>query len=121
MWVTVAALLGASAVALGAYGTHGLRGRVPDAAVGSWETASDYHLLHALVVLTLALYGRASGSAVGLPAALLTAGVLLFSGSIYLLVLTPWRWLGPVTPLGGVALIAGWLAVLVLARPPQAR
>jgi uncharacterized membrane protein YgdD (TMEM256/DUF423 family) len=51
-----------------------------------------------------------------LPATLFTAGIVLFSGSLYLLALTSWRWLGPLTPLGGVAFIAGWLALLFLAR-----
>lgn len=101
---------------LGAFGAHGLRGRLAAERLASWETAVQYHLLHALALLALALFERASGRTVTLPAALFAAGVLLFSGSIYLLALGGPRWLGPVTPLGGLALVAGWLALLGLAR-----
>ena len=115
-WLAVAAVLGAVGVVLGAFGAHGLRERLEPAQLASWGTAVQYHLLHSLALLALALYASHSGRAVTLPAGLWTAGVALFSGSIYLLVLTELRWLGPVTPLGGLCLIAGWLALLALAR-----
>ena len=67
--------------------------------------------------VVLALYGARSERPVRVPAALFTVGIVLFSGSIYALVLTGLSWLGPVTPLGGVCLIAGWLSLLRLARP----
>lgn len=116
MALIVAALAGASGVALGAFGAHGLRARLDEAALATWHTAVLYHLFHALALLALALFARATGRAVGLPAALFAAGIVLFSGSLYLLALTHWRWLGPLTPLGGVALLAGWLSLLRLAR-----
>jgi uncharacterized membrane protein YgdD (TMEM256/DUF423 family) len=79
-------------------------------------TASQYHLLHSVVLLALALFAAWSGKSIRVPASLFCAGILLFSGSIYLLVLTQQRWLGPVTPLGGLCLIAGWLSLLTLSR-----
>jgi uncharacterized membrane protein YgdD (TMEM256/DUF423 family) len=116
MWIRVAALLGVVGVALGAFGAHGLRGRVSEAQLASWQTAVEYHLFHAVALLALALWADATARPLGASPWLFTAGVLLFSGSIYLLVLTPWRWLGPVTPLGGLLLIAGWASLLWLAR-----
>jgi uncharacterized membrane protein YgdD (TMEM256/DUF423 family) len=121
MWLALSSLLGASGVALGAYGTHALSDRVSEAAAASWNTATEYHLLHAIALLALALHARATGRPVRLPAALLAAGVVLFSGSIYLLVLAGWRWLGPITPLGGLVLVAGWVSLLAGARTAQAR
>ena len=116
MWIMVAAISGALAVLAGAFGAHGLRERVASEQVQAWATASHYHLLHSAVLLALALYAAQSGRDVQWPASLFTVGMLLFSGSIYLLVLTPAKWLGPVTPLGGLFLIAGWLSLLLLAR-----
>jgi uncharacterized membrane protein YgdD (TMEM256/DUF423 family) len=113
-WVAIAALLGASGVILGAFGAHGLSGRISDEDLRAWHTAVQYQLFHAVAVLALA--SLAGSRSVVLPGALFTAGVILFSGSLYLLVLLHWRWLGPVTPLGGLCLIAGWLSLLTLAR-----
>ncbi|RKP25104.1 hypothetical protein SYNPS1DRAFT_16140, partial [Syncephalis pseudoplumigaleata] len=101
--------LGASGVGLGAFGAHALRSRVSDEQqLRSWETASRYQLLHSLAILFAATRGHTlAGTA-------LVAGTVLFSGSIYALVLDRerFRFLGPVTPLGGVAMIAGWLAMI---------
>jgi uncharacterized membrane protein YgdD (TMEM256/DUF423 family) len=111
-----AALLGAAGVALGAFGAHGLRARLDARALESWETAVRYHLVHAAALLALALSpyaARLHG-----PGWLFVAGIVLFSGSLYALALGGPRLLGPVTPLGGLALLAGWLwlAKLALAR-----
>lgn len=114
-WLVAAALLGVTAVAAGAFGAHGLRGRVAPEQVASWQTAAHYQLLHAAVLLALALHGT-GGRGLGPAPWLFAAGMLLFSGSIYALVLGGPRWLGPVTPLGGLSLMAGWLALLWLAR-----
>lgn len=112
-----AGLLGASGVALGAFGAHALKGALAAAATREvWETAVRYQLLHAAALLGLAAWLRSSsGSAARRAlwaARLWAAGTLLFSGSLYALALGGPRWLGPVTPLGGAALIAGWLAAL---------
>jgi uncharacterized membrane protein YgdD (TMEM256/DUF423 family) len=101
------ALLGAAGVALGAFGAHGLRARLDARALEVWETAVRYHLVHAVALLALAL----SPYAAQLRTAgwLFAAGIALFSGSLYALALGGPRLLGPVTPLGGLALVAGWL------------
>lgn len=115
IWLIAAGILGTLAVGLGAFGAHGLRGTVSPEQLASWTTATQYHLLHSVALLALALFGLQSGRSILLPAILLAAGILLFSGSIYLLVLTDLRWLGPVTPIGGFCMIAGWLSLLTLA------
>jgi uncharacterized membrane protein YgdD (TMEM256/DUF423 family) len=116
MGLIAAALAGATGVALGAFGAHALRARLDATALSTWQTAVLYHLLHAVVLVALALFARATGRSVGLPFALFGAGILLFSGSLYLLALTGWRWLGPVTPVGGLAFLAGWIALALSAR-----
>jgi uncharacterized membrane protein YgdD (TMEM256/DUF423 family) len=116
MGLVIAAVAGASGVALGAFGAHGLRARLDPAALAVWQTAVLYHLIHALALLALVLFARATGRSVTVPVSLFAAGIVLFSGSLYLLALTGARWLGPVTPLGGLAFLAGWLSLLLLAR-----
>ena len=114
MWMIIAAVSGALAVVCGAFGAHGLKARLEPAQLEAWTTATQYHLLHSVVLLALALFAAQSGKSIQLPAGLFSVGMLLFSGSIYLLVLTQMRWLGPVTPIGGLLLIAGWLSLLRL-------
>ena len=112
----VAALLGAAGVALGAFGAHGLRERLDAHALGVWETAVRYHLVHAVALLAIALSPHAP--ALRSAGWLFVAGIVLFSGSLYALALGGPRVLGPVTPIGGLALIAGWawLARFALTR-----
>ncbi len=105
-----AGMLGALAVALGAFGAHALRDRVSPAMLEIWRTAGAYHLLHSVVLLVIGSKSH-SGRHDGLAAGLLGFGTVVFAGSLYLLVLTGAGWLGAVTPLGGVALIAGWLVL----------
>ena len=112
MWIKVAALSGALAVVAGAFGAHGLKARLSPEQLASWSTAAQYHLLHSIVLLALALFAVYSDRPIKLSASLFSAGTLLFSGSIYLLLLTQMRWLGPVTPVGGLLLILGWLSLL---------
>jgi len=88
----VAAIAGLTAVGFGAFGAHGLRGRVAPEQVASWQTAAHYQLVHAAVLLALALYG-AGGRPLGPAPWLFAAGMALFSGSIYALVLGGPRWL----------------------------
>jgi uncharacterized membrane protein YgdD (TMEM256/DUF423 family) len=115
-WIAVAAALGAVGVGLGAFGAHALRARLAPELLAAWQTGVLYHLLHSVALLALALYAQASGRAVTLPAALFTAGIVLFSGSLYLLTALGQRWAGPITPIGGLCLIAGWLALFALRR-----
>jgi uncharacterized membrane protein YgdD (TMEM256/DUF423 family) len=101
------------AVALGAFGAHGLTSRVSADLLTVWQTAVLYHLAHALGLLLVGLLAphlpvKAAGWT-------LFAGIVLFSGSLYLLVLTGIRPLGMITPLGGVAFLAGWLLLVLSA------
>jgi len=116
-WIAVAGILGTLSVAAGAFGAHGLRESVSPERLSAWQTAAHYALVHSAAILALALYGAATGRSVALPAGLMTAGVALFSGSIFGLVLFEVRVLGPVTPLGGLLLIAGWASLVWWARP----
>lgn len=115
LWLAVSSLLGTLGVVLGAFGAHALRGRLTPDQLASWSTAVQYHLLHSVVLLALALWASSTSRSIQLPATLFAAGIVLFSGSIYGLLLTEQRWLGPVTPIGGLCFIAGWLSLLWLA------
>lgn len=102
------ALDAALAVALGAFGAHGLKQRVTEARLEVWHTACEYQFYHALGILLITLLA-AQFSTQLLPAAwVLLVGSIIFSGSLYMLVLTNTAWLGAITPLGGITLIAGW-------------
>ena len=116
MWWRIAGALGALAVILGAFGAHGLQARVEDPAqLEWWQTGARYHLAHAVALLGVAAHParpRVAGW-------LFVAGIALFSGSLYVMGLTGVRWLGAITPVGGLCLIAGWVA-LAAARPDGA-
>jgi uncharacterized membrane protein YgdD (TMEM256/DUF423 family) len=106
------ALLAGLAVAVGAFGAHGLRGRLTPEALDAFETAARYQMYHALALLATAWVAeRWPQPASALAGWLFLAGIVLFSGSLYALSLTGTRWLGAITPLGGVALLAGWLVL----------
>jgi len=101
---------GFAAVALGAFGAHVLKARLAPEQFATFQTASDYLGLHALALLVTGLAGLLLDSrALRAAGILFVAGILLFSGSLYLLAVTGTRWLGAVTPFGGGALLAGWL------------
>lgn len=115
-----AAVLGFLGVALGAFGAHALKSTLDANGSGeTWKTAVLYHLVHAVALLALAGWRDAHGGPSGKVAALWTAGVVLFSGSLYALAIGGPKFLGPVTPLGGAALLAGWalLAWSAFKRP----
>lgn len=115
-WSAVAAVLLSLAVMLGAFGAHALRGRLDAYSMGIWEKAVFYHFVHALgllIVSVLARLGAVSAPAAGWASALLAAGIVVFSGSLYALALSGVRVLGAVTPLGGVSFIAAWLVLAV--------
>ena len=111
--LTLACAFAALGVALGAFGAHALRARVTPDLVAVWQTAVQYHVVHALALFGAGLFMLHRPDAPGGAASawLFIAGVVLFSGSLYALVLTGTRALGAVTPFGGVAFIAGWIAL----------
>jgi uncharacterized membrane protein YgdD (TMEM256/DUF423 family) len=101
---------GASAVALGALGAHALQGHLSAALLGVWHTAVEYQFWHALA-LALVVLAVPAGRARQVARNALMLGMLLFCGSLYALALGAPRWIGLITPFGGVALIVGWLAL----------
>jgi uncharacterized membrane protein YgdD (TMEM256/DUF423 family) len=113
----IGSLSGALAVMLGAFGSHGLRRRLTAEAMSTFEIGVRYQMYHALAMIAASIAGgqwRASS----LPTAagwLFVIGTLLFSGSLYLLVFTQKRWLGAITPFGGLAFIAGWVCLALSA------
>jgi uncharacterized membrane protein YgdD (TMEM256/DUF423 family) len=111
-FAATAALLLAIAVALGAFGAHGLKARLDAYSMGIWEKAVFYHFIHAIGLLLIAALtrtGTVSLTATDTISWLLIAGILLFSGSLYILALTGVTILGAITPFGGLAFIAAWL------------
>src|SRR3954468_23891406 len=110
----LAAFLCFLAVALGAFGAHGLKALLQSNETSDvWNKAVLYHLAHAVALVALALHGAANRGAFYL----LLAGVVIFSGSLYLLALTNVRWLGAITPLGGLCFLAGWAWLAI--SPPR--
>ena len=108
-----AAALGFLGVALGAFGAHALKPTL--AAFGTadtWQTAVFYQLVHAVALLALAATDRASRVLAGL----WIGGVAVFSGTLYVLAVSNLKWLGAITPLGGVLLLAGWLLLAIRGR-----
>jgi uncharacterized membrane protein YgdD (TMEM256/DUF423 family) len=102
-----------TAVALGAFGAHGLRAMVTPEMLAVFETGARYQMYHALALVAIGLtFARLEGRTVAAAAWLFVAGTVLFSGSLYVLTLTGTRWWGAVTPLGGVAFLAGWALLL---------
>jgi uncharacterized membrane protein YgdD (TMEM256/DUF423 family) len=107
-------LAAATGVGLGAFGAHGLKARVSTEMLAVFETAVRYHLIHALGLLAVGwAAARWPGSTLQASGSLMLLGIVLFSGSLYLMVLTRARWLGAVTPLGGVAFITAWVLLAV--------
>lgn len=117
--LVVAALSGALAVILGAFGAHALDGVLDSRGRELWTTASQYHFVHTLALLAVALLPAAGGSSriAAIAGGAWLCGIVIFSGSLYLLAVTDAGWLGAVTPIGGVAFIGGWIALAFSARP----
>ena len=120
-FLLIGAILGALSVAIGAFGAHSLRAiLVANEKTDVFETASRYQFYHSLVILIVGIlllqmpnkYFSYSGYA-------FLVGILIFSGSLYILALTNIKWLGAITPIGGVALILGWILLIIgiLAKP----
>lgn len=103
-------------VAAGAFGSHGLKRMLAPDLLAIWQTAVFYQLIHGLGLLAIAALGTRLGSPLlGIAATIMFAGILVFSGSLYILALTGAKWLGAITPIGGLAFIVAWAMVAVAA------
>lgn len=113
--LVLGALLALFAVMAGAFGAHGLRSVIDGRGLEVFQTAVTYQMYHSLALILVAVLPIAglSRRLLGTAAGFLAAGILLFSGSLYLLVLTEVRWVGPVTPIGGVCFMVGWVLVAI--------
>lgn len=107
LWLAIAAVNGALAVAAGAFGAHALRANLSPDMLTVFETGARYHMVHALAMGLAALAGARWSPA------LFLAGIALFSGSLYLMALSGMTWLGMVTPLGGAFFLAGWICLAI--------
>jgi uncharacterized membrane protein YgdD (TMEM256/DUF423 family) len=117
---TIGALFGALAVILGAFGAHALRSHLEPRDLETFETAVRYQMYHAFALFAAAWLLSRNAPHAAMAAWAFVAGVVVFSGSLYLLVATGQRWLGAVTPLGGLAFIVGWLLLaLAAAKLPE--
>jgi uncharacterized membrane protein YgdD (TMEM256/DUF423 family) len=111
-WFVTGAVAGGLGVALGAFGAHGLKSWVEPRLLEIFETGVRYQMYHALALLAVGLAAARQDSAwIQLAGWLFLFGMLVFSGSLYLMTFTGARWLGAITPIGGVALIAGWVVL----------
>ena len=113
---TIGALFAGLAVAAGAFGAHALRNRLEPRDLEIFETAARYQMYHGLALLITAWLLDRGITQAGLAAWGFTIGTLVFSGSLYLMVFTGMRWLGAITPIGGVAMLAGWCVLILSAR-----
>ena len=130
MWIMIGSILGFFAVAFGAFGAHALTGKVEDRLIDVWRTGASYQMYHALAVLAvgiIVLYAKQNANLVEvekfakISGWLFFVGTMVFSGSLYLMVISGVSALGMLTPIGGVSLMAGWLclgyAAILLNKP----
>src|SRR5262245_55442032 len=111
LFLVLGSLFGAAGVALGAFGAHALKARIASEMLAVWQTAVQYHLWHALALVAISILAMHLPASVPLRWAgwLMAVGIVLFSGSLYVLALSGTRWLGAITPFGGAAFVAGWI------------
>ncbi|MOA07083.1 hypothetical protein D3C78_1267610 [compost metagenome] len=117
-YVAVGAILMLLSVALGAFGAHVLEPIIGEKATGTYETGVHYHMIHGIGII-LAAFATGLGADIRKmlwASRLFVLGIILFSGSLYLLAITGWKWFGPITPLGGVSFIIGWLMFALAVR-----
>lgn len=117
IFLAIASVLGGISVIFGAFASHALKDRLSDRALEIWETGTKYQMYHALALILIALLINRLPASTSLVVAgyAFIAGILLFSGSLYALSLSGIKWLGAITPLGGVAFIIGWICLAVAA------
>ena len=113
-YLRVAGITGCLAVIIGAFGAHGLEARLSEDMLDIYETGVKYHFYHALALTALALAPTAiwTQRSTVWAARMFLLGILIFSGSLYTLAITEIRWLGAITPLGGAAMIVGWICLV---------
>lgn len=114
IFIILGAINGFIAVALGAFGAHGLEGKISDHYLGVWQKAVQYQMFHAGGLLVIGLLGlKISGSMINWSGWLMFIGILLFSGSLYILAVSGIKVLGAITPLGGVAFLVAWVLMII--------
>ena len=124
--ILTASLFGFIAVILGAFGAHGLEGKISDYHIDTWKTANQYHFYHTFALLFLATFSRAKSQSIRVSFIFFTIGIFLFSGSLYLLSVRDLLGiekvsiLGPITPLGGLCFMVGWIGLFVAALKNRA-
>lgn len=112
-WIIFGSVLAALAVAIGAFGAHGLKSKVSSEDLVIFETGVRYQMYHSLGLILIGILGfHYPSNIIHLPAILFLIGIIIFSGTLYLIPLTGLRWFGAITPIGGTALIAGWIALV---------
>ncbi|MVZ64075.1 DUF423 domain-containing protein [Sphingobacterium humi] len=119
--ILTASFFGLLAVILGAFGAHGLEGKISDNQLDAWKTANQYQFYHTLALLFLSTFSRAKSQSIKVSYIMFTIGIILFSGSIYILStksltgLESLSFIGPITPVGGLCFMIGWIALFVAA------
>ncbi|MBE8719718.1 DUF423 domain-containing protein [Sphingobacterium pedocola] len=119
--ILTASFFGLVAVILGAFGAHGLEGKINEYHLDTWKTANQYHFYHTLALLFLSTFSRAKSRSIRVSFIAFTVGILFFSGSLYvlsvrsLLDIENASWLGPITPIGGLFFMTGWIGLFVAA------
>jgi len=122
-YLRIAGITGCLAVIIGAFGAHGLEEILSEDMLEIYETGVKYHFYHALALMALSLAPTTiwTQQSTVWAARMFILGILIFSGSLYTLAITEIRWLGAITPLGGVAMIAGWICLAFSAKPASDR
>lgn len=116
LFIILGALNGFIAVALGAFGAHGLEGKIPDKYLETWQTAVQYQMFHVVGLLVLGLLaGKISSPLINWSGWLMLIGIILFSGSLFILSVTQIKVLGAITPLGGVSFLVAWVLMIIAA------
>jgi len=112
IYLMLGGLFAAFSVILGAFAAHGLKSKISEQAIVTFQTGVTYQMYHALALILFALVAK-QGVPLNWGSGFLVAGILLFSGSLYALALTGVKWFGPITPLGGLCFIIGWILFVV--------
>ncbi|MFJ7977805.1 DUF423 domain-containing protein [Peribacillus sp. NPDC096379] len=114
LFIILGAINAFVAVALGAFGAHGLEGKISDKYLATWQTGVQYQMFHAIGLLIIGiLFGKISSPIMNWSGWLMFAGIILFSGSLYVLSVSGIKVLGAITPLGGVAFLVAWVLLVV--------